>query len=46
LSLPSFSQRIEHIKLNINHLENKAGKKIFADDIDFAEMSNKLDKKS
>lgn len=46
LSLPSFSQRIEHIKLNINHLEEKAGKKIFNDDIDFTDISNKLDKKS
>jgi SpoVK/Ycf46/Vps4 family AAA+-type ATPase len=46
LSLPTKSQRIEHLKLNIDYLKRRAKKQIFSDDIDFDKIASKIDKKS
>lgn len=46
LSLPTKSQRVEHLKLNIDYIKRKSKKEIFAWDIDLEKIASKIDKKS
>lgn len=46
LKLPSLTQRVEHLKLNIKNIEHKSSKTYFDESIDFNLIAKKLNDKS